>query len=734
MVSTYLSYNLVMRDLKVSLERVESDAVVARESAYYEENIGKVTTVDEFLDDYRLYNYAMKAYGLEEMAYAKAFMKKVLDSDLADENSFANKLADERYRNFAAAYQFNGQTKDIQTDMQETEMLALYEKTLAAESDSIEAETRYYESTIDTITTAEQLVKNKRLFAYVLEANGIDDTYYSREHFIKVLTSDLSDPNSYVNQLVAKDEASSQNFNSGAFVRLAQSFNFEEDGTLPAGVNAQVAWQKDMTVTNYIDGAQTYVSEYYLEREKAYYASKIGTITSVGDLTGDSRLFNYVKTAFQLDATVTSTVFRSIVTSDLTDPENYAKANGGEAWVALAQMFNFAADGTVKPGLDAQLNTQIGRTNSGFAEHYDDADVQQKELLLDYYTKHMAEMTNIDGLFDDETLRITLIRAFGLEPGEYTNAELKQVLTSDITDPKSYANRTGDERLIQMATLFNFDSEGEAAEPLLAQNQGTITAVAKDYIVNKIKFLDGKELDAAREAADTEAEYYQEQIYGVRSVKELLGDRRLMDVILVANGFDPAEVEDEFLQQIFASDPADERSFVNEQADGRWAELVAFFNFDVEGNLTRDTVGTIQQRGAAMETINKYVRQTLEENQGADNEAVRLALYFERMIGGVTDAYEIISDDALAEVFRITFGFTEDFSNMDVDAQAKIIDKNLDLSEMQDPKKVERFLQRFTAMWDMENGATDPILNIFSGGYEGVSADLLMSIASLKSG
>lgn len=36
----------------------------------------------------------MKACGLEDMTYAKAFMKKVLESDLSDSSSFANSLSD----------------------------------------------------------------------------------------------------------------------------------------------------------------------------------------------------------------------------------------------------------------------------------------------------------------------------------------------------------------------------------------------------------------------------------------------------------------------------------------------------------------------------------------------------------------------------------------------------------------------------------------------------------------
>ncbi len=45
----------------------------------------------------------MKAYGLDDMICAKAFfMKKVLESDLTDANSFANKLSDTRYGQSAA--------------------------------------------------------------------------------------------------------------------------------------------------------------------------------------------------------------------------------------------------------------------------------------------------------------------------------------------------------------------------------------------------------------------------------------------------------------------------------------------------------------------------------------------------------------------------------------------------------------------------------------------------------
>jgi hypothetical protein len=726
MVSTFLSYNLVTRDLKASLDRVASDSTVARQTQYFKDNIDKVTSVEEFLDDYQLYSYAMKAHGLEEMTYAKAFMKKVLESDLNDEKSFANQLSDDRYRNFAAAFQFTAETADGQTDAQQEKMLDRYEAALAAESDTLKAETNYYEQRIVSIASAQSLVGNSRLLNYALSAYGIDGTYYSKDHILKVLTSDVSDSNSYVNQLVKNKSQ-----DAAGFLKLAKAFNFNTDGSL-SDTSAQTAAQRENTISLYVDEEQTYVSNYYLEREKSYYASKIGSVTSVTDITSDSRLFNYVKTALQLDSTVTSSVFKSIVTSDLSADGNYAATNGGDAWIAVAQKFNFDSNGDVESGSSAQSSTQIASTHAGFATYYDDADEAKKTALIETFKSGMAKVDSVDDILNDSSMKLILQRTFGFESGEFTNTELRKVLTSDFTDPESYANKTRDERLIEMSKLFNFDSEGKIDAPLQAHSSFTATMISKEYIVNKARFLEGAELTTTKEAASKAASYYQENIQGVETLDDLLSDRGIIDVVIGAYGLDET-VTDDFLKQIFNSDLSDPKSFVNQQSSKKWAELVASFNFDSEGNLTRETLGTIQQRGETLETVNLYMRQTLEENEGESSEAVRLALYFERTAPTITDAYEIIADEALTEVFRTIFGYTEDFANMDVDAQAKVINAQLELSDLQDPKKLQRLIERYTAMYDTENATYDTTaVSILSGSSGTISADLLFSIAQLK--
>src|SRR6478672_5112139 len=131
MISTYLGYMIASKDMTTTLSRVAAQAATKREADYYNTHIGNVKNVDDFIGDYRLYSYAMKAYGLEDMTYAKAFMKKVLTSDLSDTKSFANSLTDSRYKSFASAFNFGAATNVAQSSNQEDDMLELYTQSFA---------------------------------------------------------------------------------------------------------------------------------------------------------------------------------------------------------------------------------------------------------------------------------------------------------------------------------------------------------------------------------------------------------------------------------------------------------------------------------------------------------------------------------------------------------------------------------------------------------------------------
>ena len=150
MLTTAAEYQRLTQDFDRTLKMTASDPVVARETEYYLSRISEITTVDEFVDDTRVFNYAMKAFGLEEMSYAKAFMRKVLTEGIDDSNSFANKLVDKRYRAFAEAFNFQ-KLGAATTQIVAQETTADYYTRRMLEEDSTESD--YYLADIGSITT-----------------------------------------------------------------------------------------------------------------------------------------------------------------------------------------------------------------------------------------------------------------------------------------------------------------------------------------------------------------------------------------------------------------------------------------------------------------------------------------------------------------------------------------------------------------------------------------------------
>ncbi|MBJ3778670.1 DUF1217 domain-containing protein [Acuticoccus mangrovi] len=105
-MSVAASYSLIARNLDRSLAVTANQAPVKLETAYYREHYGDVTSIDEFLADSRLFRYAMTAFGLADLAYAKGYIRKILEEGVTDPDSLANRTSDQRLREFARVFDF----------------------------------------------------------------------------------------------------------------------------------------------------------------------------------------------------------------------------------------------------------------------------------------------------------------------------------------------------------------------------------------------------------------------------------------------------------------------------------------------------------------------------------------------------------------------------------------------------------------------------------------------------
>ena len=601
MLSTYLSYRLITRDLEKAIDRVEREPTVDRETKYYLENISKVKTVDEFVKDDRLFRYAMKAHGLEDMAYAKAFMVKALKEGVRDPDSFANKLADKRYAEFVKTYNF--------------------------------------------------------------EQYGEKATVFNR----------------------AQHDAPT-NFASSVVI-----------GTLDKGFA-------------------------FVEDEVGYYVSNISNVKSIDDLMADSRLLHVALGAFGLDSTVEAPErVREMLEGGVADPESPANKLADKRYANFVAAFDFDAHGEATTSRDVVQNAPKQFVfATGIVLVLPDADFVKAET--DYYKANIGKVKSIDDLLGNQRLLRIAMSAYGLDADTEDPRQIRNMLNGGVSDPESPANKLTDKSYANFVAAFNFVEHGAGTTARDAVQKDTL----KLYTMKTETGL----LASSSYFIDTETSYYLSKVADIRSIDDLMADRRLLNYALTAYGVDPVTEPPARIRQMLEGGVADPKSPANQLADKAYAAFVTAFNFAEYGE------AATTRTPAQLPSIDKFMRQTLEQNAGKENEGVRLALYFERKAADLTNFYEILADPALAAVVRTALSLPDSFASADIDRQVKLFEERLDIEDFTDPARLEKFLTRFTAMWEIKNPsapAMPQISVLFSQPVEfGISTDALFAIQSMK--
>ena len=108
MTSTTTAYLAVSQNLSRYQAMTAAEPAVKTATAYYDANIGSVTSIQDLVGNYRLLSYALDAYGLGDQINAKGLITKVLEGGVSNPKSLANTLGDPRWKAFAAAFNFSG--------------------------------------------------------------------------------------------------------------------------------------------------------------------------------------------------------------------------------------------------------------------------------------------------------------------------------------------------------------------------------------------------------------------------------------------------------------------------------------------------------------------------------------------------------------------------------------------------------------------------------------------------
>lgn len=167
-------------------------------------------------------------------------------------------------------------------------------------------------------------------------------------------------------------------------------------------------------------------------------------------------------------------------------------------------------------------------------------------------------------------------------------------------------------------------------------------------------------------------DYFAENIAKITSPKELVQDRRLLEVALGAFGLSEDINNKFFIEKILAEGTSTEGALANKLADKRYAALADAFGFD-----------TLPQTGLTSfsdKIIAQYERRSFEVAVGAQNDTFRIGLNLERELPDIAAKvstndskwFAVMGNPALREVFQTAFGLPSEFAQVDLDQQLAV--------------------------------------------------------------
>ncbi len=339
----------------------------------------------------------------------------------------------------------------------------------------------------------------------------------------------------------------------------------------------------------------------------------------------------------------------------------------------------------------------------------------------EYFLANIGKVKTAEEFVGNSRLFNYAMKAMGLSEMSYAKAFMLKALKEGVAEPDAFANKLTDKRYAEFVKTFNFAARGAAAADYSAARDGTAARYQIEAFNNGV--------DPLNETLQAQVKYFKENIVKVKTVDEFMAAGDLYSIAMKAYGLGDRIDDKAFMRQILTEGVADPDSLANRQSDGKYAEFAAVFNFAERG------AATTTFRPAIEGITQGFMRQTLEENAGQQNDGVRLALYFQRKAGQITTPYQILSDKALAEVVRTALGLPDSFASADIDRQAALIKNRIDFADFKDPAKLDKFLSRFTAMYEMKNGISsqpNPALLLQPRSSFGLSTDLLLTLQQLR--
>lgn len=175
-------------------------------------------------------------------------------------------------------------------------------------------------------------------------------------------------------------------------------------------------------------------------------------------------------------------------------------------------------------------------------------------------------------------------------------------------------------------------------------------------------------------ALQRDTEYFREALSEISTAEELVSDRRLLTVALGAFGLQDDIDNRYFIKKVLEEGTTSDDALANKFADTRYKELSEAFGFG-PGEFLKTG-----QASFAEAIIERFETGSFEVAAGAQNDAMRVALYAQRSLADVAGSdmsndskwFTIMGDPPLRELFEKALNLPSEIGQIDIDQQLEI--------------------------------------------------------------
>ena len=225
-----------------------------------------------------------------------------------------------------------------------------------------------------------------------------------------------------------------------------------------------------------------------------------------------------------------------------------------------------------------------------------------------------------------------------------------------------------------------------------------MTDTTSQYLAVANNLARFQKTEANKPAVKLSTAYYQANIGKVKTIGQFVGNYRLLSYALQAYGLGDQINNKALITKVLQEGTTSSSALANTLPNAAWKAFANAFNFSATGSAAPGSSTSVAT------TTSDYVEQQLENDQGANDPGVQLALYFQRVAPTITDGYGVLADKNLTEIAQTIYNLPPGTSSSQIDKEAAALKKLMPVADLKNPAKLKSLVERFTATYDLNYG------------------------------